>query len=210
MKNLLLSAMAAVVTTSCGHAQGVFAFSNQTAPTHIGSIDGPLAGSRIWAQMLAGPSPGSLAPVGMPAQHLTYIMGLPAGLVFGGVVTVPGILPAQTAYVEMLAWDGSRWGTIFSGVPKDQLGMTDIVPVGLADPNFGFSPPTPRFTQSAVIPIPEPATLALAVMAGLAAILFCGRRKRHPHRSAWNWLARPEITLAMRPDQQWTVPRSSG
>ena len=176
MKSLLLVATTAILTTSYSNAQGVFAFSTASAPTRVGSIDGPLAGSGIWGQMLAGATPDALAPVGVPAEHITYL-GLPTGLVSGGVITVPGIVVDQTAYVEMLAWDGSRWGTIFSGVPKDQLSMTDVVPVILTG-LFGPPPPTPHFTQPAVVPVPEPASLAVGILAAAGTMLRWAVRRR--------------------------------
>ena len=155
-----------------GHPQGVFYFSTVgTLRTRLGSVDGPLAGSGIWAQMLAGPQPDSLAPVGMPAEFY-HPGGVPTGLVICCNVAVPGVLPFQTAYVKMVAWDGTRWGTALSGVPPDQLGMTDIVPVRLTFPDFGPPPLHPEFTQPAIVPIPEPAVLALAVFGGLSFLPF--------------------------------------
>ena len=176
MKRPLLL-VALLLWTACGgHAQGQFDFDNAYALTHLSSIDGPLAGTGIWAQMLAGAGPGALAPVGMPAEHFG-ILGVPSGRVSAGTLFVPGILPGQTAFVEMLAWDGSRWGTVLSGVPSDQLGMTDVVPVVLTGP-LGHPPPLPHFTQSAIVPVPEPSTLAIAVILGFGALLLCRVRAR--------------------------------
>jgi hypothetical protein len=178
---ILLPTMALLIGIS-GRSQGLFDFDNAYALTHIGSINGPLAGPGIWAQMLAGSGPGSLAPVGMPAEHLD-ILGLPSGRVVGAAAIVPGIRGCQTAFVEMLAWDGSRWGTVLSGVPKIELGMTDIVPVVLAEPTGpGCPPETPHFTQSAVVPVPEPYALAIAAMGGLGALLFRAVWKRLERR----------------------------
>ena len=182
-RKILLAATAFLIGLN-GRPQGLFDFDNTYALTHIGSINGPLAGPGIWAQMLAGASPDSLAPAGMPAEHLD-ILGVPSGRVVGAAVFVPGVPGCQTAFVEMLAWDGSRWGTVLSGVPKSQLGMTDIVPVVLAEPNGpGSHPLAPHFTQSAVVPVPEPSTLAVAAVAGVAVLLFCGSPKRIARRSA--------------------------
>jgi hypothetical protein len=181
----------AVLTAPCGHAQGFFNFNNDYARTHIGSIDGPLAGPGIWAQMLAGPSADAVAPVGKPAEHLD-IGGTPSGLVFGGAVQVPGVPsgPPAVAYVEMLAWDGARWGTILSGVPKDQLGMTDVVPVVLAGVGPGEPPQDPRFTRSAIVPIPEPSVLGIAIIGGLGALLL---------RACWQRPGSSSGRLAHRP-----------
>jgi len=83
----------------------------------------------------------------------------------------------------MLAWDGTRWGTVLSGVPKDQFGMTDTVPVYVAG-LFGQPPFPPHFTQSAIVPIPEPSAFGIAVLAALGALLVFGVRKRLARQSA--------------------------
>jgi hypothetical protein len=182
MRKMSLVAVMALLVALSGRPQGLFDFDNAYALTHIGSINGPLAGIGIWAQMLAGASVDGLQPVGKPAEHFD-ILAVPSGRVKGGSVTVPGIVPGQIAYVEMLAWDGARWGTVLSVVPTDQLGMTDVVPVVLAG-LLGHPPPPPFFTQSAIVPVPEPSTLALAVIAGVGVRLLCGGRKRIARRPA--------------------------
>jgi len=176
MKRKFLFAAAAVLIALNGRPQGYFNFSTVGYPrTHIGSIDGPLAGATIWAQMLAGSSPDALTPVAVPAPHLV-LSGVPTGWVNAGVFTVPGIPGFDTAFMEMVVWDGARWGATFSAVPKDQLGMTDIVSLVLGG-NFGPPAPGPAFTRSAIVPVPEPSTPALAVVFGLGALLFCAIRK---------------------------------
>ena len=177
MKKTILLATCMVLLASKAYSQGLFHFSNLGGMlTRIGSVDGPLAGPEIWAQMLAGPRPDSLAPVGVPIEHLLF-NGVPTGAVSDGAVAVPGILPFETAYVKMLAWDGTRWGTVLSGVPPDQLGMTDIVPVFLTDNKIGF-PRAPHFTQPAIVPIPEPSAFALVLVGGAALFLSRTRRRQ--------------------------------
>jgi hypothetical protein len=178
MRRIGLIVAIALLTSIRARPQGYFDFDNAYALTHIGSINGPLAGTGIWAQMLAGTNEDGLGPVGMPAEHFD-ILGVPSGRVTGGSVAVPGTVPGQTAYVEMLAWDGTRWGKALSGVPKDQLGMTDVVAVGLAG-LFGPPPPLPHFTQSAIVPIPEPSVLGIGIMGCLFALLTVWLRKRPP------------------------------
>ena len=176
MKMSVLLVASGVLTAASGHAQGFFNFSNVYARTHIGSIDGPLAGPGTWAQMLAGGSADAVGPVGKPSEHLD-IGGSPSGLVFGGTVQVPGIPGGETAYIEMLVWDGSLWGTAFAGVPKDQFGMTDTVQVALTDPSLPGSPQDPHFTRSAIVPVPEPSGLCIATMGGLGAMFISALRK---------------------------------
>jgi hypothetical protein len=171
MKSIAVLAAAVLVINLNARPQGYLSLDNVHAPTHLGSIDGPLAGTGIWAQFFAGATADSLAPVGAPVQHLTY-MGLPTGRALGGVISVPWGVPGQTAYEEMLAWDGTRWGTAFSGVPKDQFGTTDFVPVEITGVGPGWSPELPPFTRSAIVPVPEPSVLGIAVIGGLGALLL--------------------------------------
>ena len=169
---------AAVLFASNGRPQGWFYFSNiGYARTHVGSIDGPLAGANIWAQMLAGSAPDALAPVAVPAQHLVFPSG-PTGWVNAGAFTVPGIPGDHTAYMEMVVWDGTRWGTTFSAVPRDQLGMTDVVPLVLYGTFGCCGPPAPPFMQSAIVPVPEPTTLAIGILAAAGTVLRWAVRRR--------------------------------
>ncbi len=113
MKMAIILVLFLVALDTAAQAQGVFDFNNNFARTRIGSIDGPLAGSGIWAQMLVGPTADNLAPVGVAVEH-----GSPAiGLVDGGIVAVPGMPPCTFAYLEMVAWDGQLWGTSLSARP---------------------------------------------------------------------------------------------
>jgi hypothetical protein len=157
--------------------QGRFLFCNSTAPTRIGSIDGPFAGPEIFARMLVGETPDSLVPVGPTVPHA------PGGVVFDCLtdhVTVPGIPPAATAYFETMAWDGNAWGTAFESVPVDQIGRTDIVPLILSGstlPDFA-----PLFTRPAIVPIPEPSVVTLAVLGGGLFLLRAVRSLWHRNR----------------------------
>src|SRR5258708_25206802 len=103
MKAFILLGSCWLLLAPTSYSQGVFAFYNPTAPTRVGSIDGPLAGTNILAQMLVGLSPTSLAPVGVPVAH-SAAPGY-EGRVFGGNVPVPSLPPCEFSYVEMLAWD---------------------------------------------------------------------------------------------------------
>ena len=158
-------------------AQGVFLFSNGgSTATRIGAADGPLAGPGYWAQMLAGPTPDSLSPVGMPRQH-------DANGRVGGVVPtiVPNVPPYSDAFVQMVAWNGTLWGTTLDGVPLDQLGRTDTVTVGLTSGMFPDVTIGPQFTQPAIVPIPEPSTWALAMLGtGVVLVRRFVRCRRYP------------------------------
>ena len=154
--------------------QGTFWFWNISARTRIGSVDGLLAGPNIFGQMLVGQTPDSLTPIGMPEAHNGN------GLINGGTISVGGIGGGVTAYLQLVAWDGNRWGSSIESVPAGQFGMTDIVPHILSPPSQASF--APQFTQPAIVPIPEPSTISLAVLGGLSLLFF--RRRRRSKRQA--------------------------
>ncbi len=174
MRTRILVVVFVLLTAAHASGQGLFYANNGSAPTRMGSIDGPRAGPGIWGQMLAGSTPESLTAIDMPREHSVY------GTVNFGVITVPGVPAMNSAYVQMAAWDGTLWGTNLSGVPADQLGRTDTVTVFLTYP---FDPQiAPQFTQPAIVPVPEPSVLALTFLAGAAVLVRCSvwRRRAHP------------------------------
>ena len=61
-----------------------------------------------------------------------------------------------------------------------QLGMTDTVLInGLASQTLPFcDTAVPHFTQSAIVPIPEPSILALTFFGGVSLLLFRRIRRR--------------------------------
>ena len=174
MKPIALLSLCVFLISPAACGQGYFLFSNSypESRTRLGSINGPLAGRGIWAQPLAGLTIDSLAPVGMPAEHYTN------GLVYGGVVAVPGNSFDAWGYVQLLAWDGRLWGTNLTGVPADQFGRTDIVRILFVADDHAIVPLP--FTQPAIVPIPEPSVLALGML-GLGLLLGL--------RSRWRWQA---------------------
>lgn len=177
MNRFVLIIVICYCCVSPARAQYDFYFINYTALTHIGSLDGPFAGPDIWAQAFAGATPEDLQLVGSPAQHSRG-----SGLVWGGLLTVPEADFFGTAYVQMYVWDGVMWGTDFSQVPAEWLGSTDVGTVSLGG-LYGPPPGTPRFFESAIVPVvPEPSTVALAVIGGV--LLFVLRRARCRKRDA--------------------------
>ncbi len=138
------------------HGQGLFFFSNTHAPTHLYTIDGPLAGPEIYAQMLVGRSESSLEPVWHSIPHIRD------GIAAGGEVEVLGITAAELAYIQMVAWVSRLWGTSLADVPVNQQGTTDAVVYRLS----GGTQPVfaPYFSRSAVVPVPEPCVLLLCLI----------------------------------------------
>ncbi len=142
--------------------------SNQESPTHLGSIDGPLAGPNIYAEFFVGDTANNLTPVLPAVAH----EGNPdRGFVIGPSYTVPGHSGHEIGvmvYVQMGVWDSTYWGKTFSSVPNAQVGFTDIVPVEL---NYiGSTRPLnyPIFNTWPVVPaIPEPNIIGLLAIGGL-------------------------------------------
>ena len=94
-------------------AGGTVNFSNRNRLTDP-VIDAPvfeadgvtrLAGPAYLAQLYAGPSPDTLAPVGWAVPFRT---GTSAGYVEGGVVVITSVAPGAVAYVQMRAWESAR------------------------------------------------------------------------------------------------------
>ncbi len=156
-----------VVSWACSlHGQGFFQFSNTHAPTHLYTIDGPLAGPEIYAQMLVGRTESSLEPIWHSVAHIGQ------GIAVNQVVDVPGSYPGELVYIQMVVWDSRLWGTALADVPENQLGMTDVVPHYLSGgtlPAFA-----PDFTRSAVVPVPEP-SFPVLILLGIGVVWFIAR-----------------------------------
>jgi len=163
---LILSGTCQIILCLCfaasASAQGVFVGSSGATQTHIGSLLGPLAGPNIAGQMMGGSSPGSLEPVGPLAYHND-------GNFLSGNISVPSVPAYQFAYVQLLAWDTTIWGADLSVIPLNQLGRTDIVTVFLTTDALYDIRFFPRFTQSAVVPIPEP-SLGMLMLFGFGGL----------------------------------------
>src|SRR5262245_2154335 len=102
--------IAFVCSITMSRSQGLFQFNNSSAPTRLYSLDGPLAGPGIWAHMFYGHTLDNLSPIGGPREHSSI------GVVFAGNIVVPDADPGMSVYVQMIAWDGTLWGTALSGV----------------------------------------------------------------------------------------------
>ena len=170
MNKLTILGGALLLTTLLGYSQGTFLGGNPGALTRIGTADGPLANLDFWAHFLAGGTPETLLPVGIPSRHDNGFVGY-------AEIPVPGIPCREYAYIQMVAWDGRYWGMDLANVPLDQLGRTDIVRHWLTGCD-GLPVGVPSFTQPAIVPpIPEPSTVVLGLLGG--GLLFAGRLVRH-------------------------------
>lgn len=161
---LLTAGMVLVMAQALG--QGTIHPFTGGARTHVGSIDGPLAGTNILGQLFVGHTPDTLAPLDGPYYHRN-------GLVVAGIIVVWGYPQGSTAYVQMWAWDWTVWGMTLDLVPPDQFGKTDIISVYLPG---GTQWADTRFTQPAVVPlVPEPSVSMLGLLGVSLVWLRCRR-----------------------------------
>ncbi len=173
MKKVLLLLASALIATSA-YAQGTVNFSNL-----VGSLGYPAitdsAGNKVaeggFAQLYAGTSEAGLAAVGTPVAFKT---GASAGYFNGGTVEAP----AGSSFFQVKAWIG---GSSFEGA-TGEAGSSAVL-TGVTPGDNSASPPTTpgnltgleAFSLGTVVVIPEPGTIALAVL-GMAAF-FVRRRK---------------------------------
>lgn len=106
-------------------------------------VDGatPVSGSQFRADLLAGPTPDDLTPLGPAAPFLS---GTDAGYVDtapSAVRLVPGVEPGGIAYVRLRAWDLAAGHTWESANPQaGRMGQSEIVTVVAGG---GTTPPAP-------------------------------------------------------------------
>ncbi len=175
MNKTLLTILVLVWLPLKTRSQGIFTFYNLTAQTHLGSIDGPLAGSGIWGQALVGVNESSLSPLGPAVEHRT------PGVVGPITLSVPGVFAGDDVFVQMAAWDGTVWGPSFGQVPANQIAYTDILSVSLVS-GLGAPPEITRFTKPAVVPpVPEPGALAMVILGGTGMLYAFHRRRMGLH-----------------------------
>jgi hypothetical protein len=177
--------VSAVLPATAALSQGVLNFANLGGQVDapIYDIDGTtrLAGPGFLAGLYAAPVGQSLAPVGAPVAFLTAF----PGYFLGGATQVPGVPAGGSAVVQVVAWRASDGPTYaLANHPGGHVGGSGLLDVTLAggtqSPSFLIG--LQSFSLHEVVP--EPSVLALGLLAGCAAILCRGPRRRARHRSA--------------------------
>ena len=182
MKSLLLSVYLTAISTSAS-AQGTVYFSN-----HVPGVDAPVyysdritqvSGSKFMAELLAGSTANSLAPIASTG----FLTGNAAGYFNGGIQNVP-IIASQLAWVQVQVWNTASGASfdqaVASGLP-DSWWTSSVFSLHPGDPTIPTLPAAlVGLGNSAVYlnTIPEPSTFALAGL-GAAIATFLIRR---------NWL----------------------
>ncbi|MBL9135953.1 MAG: carboxypeptidase regulatory-like domain-containing protein, partial [Verrucomicrobiales bacterium] len=148
-----------------------------------------LAGDAYVAQLYAGPTETTLAPIGAPSSFRT---GDGAGYFFGATRSIPTVSPGQTAYTQVRAWKRSDGDTFeAAGDANGKRGYSVIlaIPTG----NAGNPPSLPTYLKGltsfklSVDALPTVAVLSppVPVQAGERAQLLVSATGTKPLKYQW-------------------------
>jgi hypothetical protein len=175
-KLLVLTALA--LTSVLAMGQGAqLAFGNRAtgvdAPVTLSGVK--VEGTAWSAQLYWGTTAGSLAPVG---PVLNFRTGAAAGYISTTAVSVAPTATANVAgFAQMVVWQsslGASWAAAGGATGAANTGASNVLPITAL-----VAPATPPnmvgLNPIAVIPVPEPTTIALGLL-GLG-VLALRRRK---------------------------------
>ena len=137
---------------------GYFKFSKLGPLVTVGYENGPVADSEVLAQVFAGRTPDDLHAVGSPIPFTN-------GRIFNTLVEVPFMDVGEIAYVNFAAWDSTKWGLTYSGVPAEESvkssTLTTQLRVQTSDSFLQIA-----FPEKLVVPstVPEPSSKALLIL----------------------------------------------
>lgn len=158
------------------YGQGQFVFNNRIPPdinarfqleTEKGTTASSLSGTAYTVQLLGGPAGSPVASL-TPLGTTDFRSGAAAGYVNPLTVTVPGVKGGSSADILMRVFAG----TSATGTPLASFGPTSVVVQEAPNPANNLA----LGTSALIVPVPEPATLALGAI-GLGALLAIRRRK---------------------------------
>jgi hypothetical protein len=186
MKKTLLTLALVALTTVASYAQGTIAFGNGPLQrVTVRNLDGSVRGNATAADALtfavffgpAGTTRDALTQVQQPEPRAT--IGTTDGVMINapGIFQLPGTEGGQIVSLQIRAWDTATGG-------QRMIGETDVRQVTLAPTAGpgqviwqGAAGTNPnRFNPLIVNIVPEPSTIALAVL-GLGSLLLFRRRK---------------------------------
>jgi MYXO-CTERM domain-containing protein len=174
MKKLMI-AVAALMVSIAAYGQGQFVFNNRVPPdinarfqlTSDASGTSSLAGNAYTVQLLGG-AEGTPAAQLTPLATTDFRTGNAAGYVNPLTVTVPGVANGKNASIVL---------NVFAGASATGAALTSFGPYTVAVAEAPATPPNLALgTNPLIVPVPEPATLALGAI-GLGALLAIRRRK---------------------------------
>jgi len=174
MKKLII-ALAAVLVNIAAYGQGSVVFNTVVGPSGNRSVDAPvkrldgtIPGPGVTAQLFLFNN-GAYTPL-TPAT--TFRTDVPAAGFYvvapATAVTVPGFDSGTTAPLLMRAWDSS-FASYDAAVGANALnGQSPVAQIPLGG---GQVPPTNLIGLQGFTLVPEPSTIALGVIGGLALLL---------------------------------------
>jgi hypothetical protein len=199
-KTLVLSILGLAAAAVSSHAQGSIAFDTYTAENSVGIIttygSGPNVGTGIgstftgellWSSTLindsatTGPvTAGSLITAGWTVGD-TYTFATPNGIIAPGYITAPQNLNITAAvgtslYFEVVAFTGASYATA-GGYAGHSATFTGTLVTGITSPSGNQLNNLTPFSVYSVTAVPEPTTLALAGLGGLASLVAIRRKK---------------------------------
>lgn len=185
MKKLALF-MAVMVTATAAFAQGSVLFNNRVvgstvfeiglgAPGDPGTLVSLLEGTGYSAQVWGGLTADSLAP----ATPITdFRTGAAAGYVNGVTAILSGVpLDAPSAFIQVRAWDNmtgtvNTWADVLAADPTlVASGMSETLVINAIGGNLNPPPNLVGFNDFNIAVVPEPSTIALGILGGLALLV---------------------------------------
>ena len=181
MKARLLSTLAAIWSVAAW-GQGTVNFCNLNpsaglnAPMFGGDGVTKLSGPGFTAELVAGTSPSLMWEVAQTG----FLTGAGAGYFQGGVVTLPMIVPGETAFLQVRVF-ATSYGSFAAAqtvIKNDTWGMSSVFSVVTG--GAGTPPSTPAaltgLTGFSLVMLPEPSAFSLSAL-GLALLLLLRAKK---------------------------------
>jgi hypothetical protein len=190
MKKTLLTLALVALTTVASYAQGTIAFGNGTLTrVTVRNLDGSSRGNATAQDnLIIGVFFGAEGASRDALQQApgTATIGTTAGVMINApsVFQLPGTEPGQVVSLQIRAWNeaGTLAGetgiisTFQLGPTGERLGLGPTAGPGYVIWQTAASTNPQRFTPLVVNVVPEPSTIALAVL-GLGSLLLFRRRK---------------------------------
>jgi hypothetical protein len=185
MKRALII-IAAVLASVTAYAQGTINFQNRdtangiAAPVYILEVGGEKCdGDAFLAQLYAGPSGAAEDALVGTGPIVNFRSGAPAGYVNVGAESsraIAGVDWGQVAAVQIRAWSATYATYEEAAASTDALiGSSIVLEIATAASALNTPSPMIGLESFAVVPVPEPSTIALGLLG--AAFLLLRRRK---------------------------------
>ena len=188
-KSALIAVLGFTIGVASSYAQGAIKFDSYNNNGGIGTLTTFLVGGAPLAAGYTANLVYSLSPITdsagngpisgswlSPATSVAtpFLTGGAAGYFAGPNFQLPGYTAGATVYFEILAYQTSAGSYANSTAER---GHSDVIATTLATgttlaPFLNWAP----FTVSPVAPVPEPTTLALAGLGGLASLVMLRRK----------------------------------